>query len=67
MFYPSSNCVISSVGNPESSMHTIALQDNLFYMYACVSPMHDIRKGEENKRKARYIYVDVLFVDQICM
>jgi hypothetical protein len=53
MFYLTSNCVVSSVGNPDCRVHAIALQDNLVYMCACVSRCTISEK--EKKSNSRYV------------
>jgi hypothetical protein len=46
VFFLTSNCVVSSIGNPDSSMHATTLRDNFFSLCACIFSVHDIRKEE---------------------
>ncbi len=60
-----SNCVLSSVGNPDRRMHAIVLQDNSVNM--CVHVFLDAQYRKKKKSNWRHVDIDVFVVDEISM
>ena len=62
IFYLSLSSVVSSVENPDNSMHAIALQDNLVYVcvhvYVCVV---SARYQDRENNKSCHVHIDVSY------